>query len=318
MSQIYDERCNIALYFSLIDGFVNNGRLPNSTTSQYTNHMETDLSAVTRSANSTPFFIFNLFADYILPYKQGQAWTQELLYLLDLLGLSERAARTTLSRMKQQGWFQTVREGRRSRYELTEMGRRIIAEGDKRIFEKASTNWNGNWHLVVYSLPEEKRPLRNELRKKLVWFGFGNLAPGTWIAAHDRYAELKPIIDSLNIRQHLTLFTSQRVGFMSNQEIVTKCWNLPQLAADYNTFTARWQPEFERFTRQQIKPSPEACFKTRFWLTFDFQPFPRKDPNLPASLLPQNWPGHTARNIFAQYHDDLAIDLPNYFANLSN
>ena len=62
--------------------------------------------------------------------------------------------------------------------------------------------------------------------------------------------------------------------------------------------------------------SPETCFKTRFWLTFDFQPFPRKDPNLPATLLPVNWPGHTARDIFLQYRDQLAINLPNYFASL--
>lgn len=275
--------------------------------------MEIDENAVPRSGNSTQFFIFNLFADYILPYKQGWAWMQELVYLLGLLGLTERAARTTLSRMKQQGWFETVRQGRRSRYALTDRGRAIINEGNKRIFETPMTAWDECWQLVVYSLPEEKRPLRNELRKKLVWFGFGNLAPGTWIAPHNRRQELEPIVNKLDIRQHVTLFTSQRVDFMTNKEIVAKCWDLPHLESAYATFVARWQPEFEQNNETL---SPETRFKKRFRLTFDFQPFPRKDPNLPPTLLPANWSGYQAHHIFRSYRHQLSKNLPAFFANL--
>ena len=78
--------------------------------------MLSDLQTITRTKGSTQFYVFNLFADYILPYKNGWAWMHELRYLLDLLGVSDRAGRTTLSRMKQQGWFETIKDGRRSRY----------------------------------------------------------------------------------------------------------------------------------------------------------------------------------------------------------
>ncbi len=275
-----------------------------------------DLQTVTQTKGSTQFFVFNLFADYILPHKNGWAWTHELLYLLDLLGVSDRAARTTLSRMKQQGWFDTIKDGRRSRYEITAKGREIIAQGGKRIFETPIDNWDGEWQVVVYSLPEEKRPLRNELRKKLVWFGFGNLAPGTWVGAHNRQAELEKIVNDMGIREQVSLFNGRRVGLMTDDEIMEKCWDLETLENEYAEFVAKWKEQLEGQEVQIATMSAEERFRTRFMLTFDFQPFPRKDPNLPTVLLPEDWSGFAARRLFTAYRLKLNEGLPHFFQNL--
>jgi len=48
------------------------------------------------SSVSTQFVVFNLFGDYILPHG-GSIWTNNLLRLLELLDIGERAARSTLS-----------------------------------------------------------------------------------------------------------------------------------------------------------------------------------------------------------------------------
>ena len=275
-----------------------------------------DMQQVTRPTKSTQFYIFNLFADYIVPHG-GSAWTSDLLYLLDLIGVSDRAARSTLSRMKQRGWFETVKEGRRSRYQLTERGAAIVKEGDKRIFEEPFTDWDGVWHLVVYSLPEEKRKLRNELRKKLIWFGFGNLAPGTWVSSHDRQAELEPILSDLGIRSYVNLFAGQHVGNTSDLELIARCWDTPALQKEYDAFLRRYQPAYDTF-RQTLANnekdafSPQACFAKRFWLTFDFQPFPRKDPNLPTVLLPEDWSGYRARQLFLDYRQLLSNGMQEF------
>ncbi len=277
-----------------------------------------DLQTVSQTKGSTQFFIFNLFADYILPYKEGWAWTHELLYLLELLGVSDRAARTTLSRMKQQGWFETDRDGRRSRYTLTEKGRAIIAEGDKRIFETPIDNWNGEWHFVIYSLPEEKRPLRNELRKKLVWFGFGNLAPGTWVGAHNRQAEIEQIVQEMGIESNVSLFAGRRTGLMTDEQIVAKCWQLDDLESMYADFVMRWKARVEPELNLLHKLPVQQRFHLRFMLTYDFQPFPRKDPNLPTVLLPENWSGFAARRLFTAYRLKLNEGVPEFFENLSD
>ncbi len=267
------------------------------------------------AANNSPFLIFNLFADYFEQYGDGSAWTQEILYLLGLLGVSEQATRSTLLRMKRKGWLDVERNGRRSRYRLSPIGREITQQGDRRIFEPQATNWNESWQLVVYSLPESKRPLRTELRKKLVWFGFGNLTSGTWITPHNRQKEMADVIAQLDIQEYVSVFQAQSVGGMSNREIVAKCWDLVTLGKEYELFNAYWQPRFEAIELDWLG-SAEKCFMERFQLTFDFQPFPRRDPNLPVALLPSVWSGHEARTIFTQYRQFLSEGLSEFIIDL--
>ena len=50
----------------------------------------------------TQFLIFTLFGEFILP-RGGSIWTSSLIRLLDQLGVGERAARLTLSRMASKG-----------------------------------------------------------------------------------------------------------------------------------------------------------------------------------------------------------------------
>lgn len=268
------------------------------------------------SSKSSPFHVFNLFADYFELYGDGSAWTQDILYLLSLLGQTEQAVRSTLLRMKRKGWLDVERSGRRSRYRLSEAGRAITMQGDKRIFEPAAGAWNQTWQLVIYSLPEEKRALRTELRKKLVWFGFGNLVSGTWITPHNRRAEMADVIEKLGVTRYVSMFEAQRIEAMSDSDIVNKCWDLAGLEAQYAAFVTRWQPRLAAFDRGQLD-SAESRFKERFQLTFDFQPFPRIDPNLPITLLPPVWSGHQARQVFSHYRLYLSQGLPQFFTSLS-
>src|SRR3972149_5596921 len=149
-----------------------------------------------RQALRTQFTIFVLFGDVILP-RGGAIWPSSLLRFLRLLGVSERATRSTLSRMKRKGWLRAERRGRHSQYRLTPKGERLLSEGGRRIFEPHGWNWDGRWGLGVYSIPESKRRLRTALRKRLTFLGFGPLGPGKWICAHDRQAEVQALLDDL-------------------------------------------------------------------------------------------------------------------------
>lgn len=273
---------------------------------------------VTRPTSSTQFYLFNLFADYIVP-RGGCIWTSDLLYLMDLLDVSERAVRSTLSRMKQRGWFLTYRKGRESQYVITAAGRAILEEGDKRIFEAPLTDWDGQWHLVVYSLPEELRKERNELRKKLNWLSFGQLAPGTWISPHNRENEIVTISNHLDVRDCVTLFHGRTIR--ADEEIVRQCWDILDLEAGYREFLQRYRPEYEALKSELNSngwdaASPEEYFQRRFWLTFDFQSFPRQDPNLPQRLLPQDWIGYEARQLFLDYRALLSTAMGDFLDHL--
>jgi phenylacetic acid degradation operon negative regulatory protein len=241
--------------------------------------------------------------------------------MLESLGIGERAARSTLSRMKQEGWLATRKFGRRTQTSVTRRARTILEQGNQRIFEPPLEHWDGQWRLAVYSLPEEKRELRNELRKQLVWYGFGSLAPGAWISPHDRQAELEAILDDLAVRRYVSLFTGRHVGSLSDQELVARCWDIPSLEEEYRAFVQRHQAAYEalRMTSEidRVTLPPEMCFVRRFWLTYDFQPFPRKDPNLPRDLLPDPWVGYTARQLFTHYRRLLSLGMGDFVDELA-
>jgi len=251
----------------------------------------------------TQFIIFVLFGDVITP-RADRVWTVSLLKMLEVLGVSERAVRSTISRMRRKGWLKPEREGRRSLYALTANGRRIIDEGSHRIFEPRKQDWDGQWFQVVYSLPENKRGLRNALRKRLSWLGFGRLAPGTWISPRNRRGDVEAMVADLGAKPYVTHFAGLQLVGGDNREIVERCWDIRSLNQHYLTFIRRWEPEFEERCRAQERGDElpaDQCFAQRFWITHEYSPFPRLDPNLPPELLPEDWLGDRAATMFNDY-----------------
>jgi phenylacetic acid degradation operon negative regulatory protein len=256
----------------------------------------------------TQFMMFTLIGDYVVN-RGGKIWTSSLLQLMELLDVSERAVRSTLSRMTRKGWVVSKMHGRRSQYTVTPRGLALLAGGHRRIFEPLYTGWDGQWRLVVYSLPEKKRKKRHSLRKQLTWLGFGRLASGAWVSPHDRRAELEAIFAELNVEAYVDLFAGHYLGPGAAEELVQRCWDMETLAAQYTEFLDRYRPQFERDRRcfeLGDLPTPEECFVRNFWLIHEYQSFPLKDPNLPITLLPEEWIGFKARRLFEQYRDLLS------------
>lgn len=254
-----------------------------------------------RPSIRTQIIFFTLFGEYILPLE-GTAWTAGLLRLTELLEVSERAARSTLSRMKQKGWVNSIRHGRYSRYALTPRGRRIVEEGGLRIFEPRRTSWDQRWHMVVYSVPEQKRRLRGRLRQRLGWLGFGYLAPGTWISPNDRAQDVRGDLEDLGATQYAQYFSGMKLHFASQADIVNRCWDLASLNQDYRRFLSRYEASYQRAAERQLPLDPATSFVQRFWLTIEYLQFPRRDPNLPPALQPQGWLGTKASQMFQDYH----------------
>lgn len=256
----------------------------------------------------TQFLIFTLFGDFIEPHS-GEAWTASLLRLLDLLDVSERAARSTLSRMSQKGWLESEREGRYSRYHLTRRGEHIVDEGTLRIFEPRRKAWDGRWHMVVYSIPEDKRHVRNDLRKRLGWLGFGHLAPGVWISPTGRRKAVAADLEDLGAHPYAVYFSDMQLNFATNEEIVERCWDLDEINRMYAAFLERYEPLLDECQQAKWEGdglAPEDCFRYRFWLALDYAQFPRRDPNLPPELLPENWLGTYASEVFFRFRELLA------------
>ncbi len=252
--------------------------------------------------------VFTLYGEYLLD-RRRPIWVGSLIALLQPFGLSEGAVRTALSRMTAKSWLRTRRVGRNAFYELTPRGRRLLEEGQARIYQPSwDQPWDERWFLLAYSIPEDARRLRDRLRDRLAWLGFGSLGNGLWISPHDVRAQVAELSGQLGLEEHLECFRATRVGGSPVRELVAKCWDLDAVNAHYRAFLERWTPRLERLRARNGRgpaTSEEECYTLRFELIHEFRAFPLEDPYLPRALLPEGWEGERATTLFRALHDRL-------------
>ncbi|MGD8320888.1 MAG: PaaX family transcriptional regulator C-terminal domain-containing protein [Gemmatimonadota bacterium] len=258
--------------------------------------------------------VFTLFGEYLLT-RDRPVWVGSLITLLRPFNLSEGAVRTVLSRMTKKKWLKSRRRGRNSYYDLTVRGQKLLAEGKHRIFHPSwGDAWDEQWYLLSYSIPEDRRHLRDRLRVRLAWLGFGSMGNGIWISPHDVGRRVEEMAEEMGIREHLICFRAQSLGASDHADLVDRCWDLPALAARYCAFLELWRPGLD-YIRQGLAGgtlSDEGCFVHRFNLLHEFRAFPLEDPYLPAALLPDAWPGREAAQLFNELHNLLEEPAERY------
>lgn len=261
--------------------------------------------------------IYTLFGDYIR-HSGGSIWIGSLIRLLGQFGVSQQAVRSSVSRMTRRGLLRADRIGTRSFYSLTPESTKLIEEGAVRIFHEhpPREHWDRQWRLVTYWIPENAREARDRLRRELGWLGFGMLANALWVSPHDYRREVEKLADSLRLCDHVQIFTARYDGFADPSAIVARCWNLPAINARYAAFIEKYKPRYEQHLRllkrgDDLRPS--QYFVYRFNLIHEYRRFPFKDPELPLELLPKDWRGMEAANLFMRYHDLLAEKANAYF-----
>jgi len=270
--------------------------------------------------------VFTLFGDYLLG-RPGPVWVGSLITLLGQLGLSPMAVRTVLSRMARKRWLTVERRGTRSWYGLTKKGQRLLEEGRERIYHPPRRDdWDGSWSVISYTIPEERRHLRDALRDRLAWLGCGLLANGVWITPHDVSREVGDAAAELHVARHIEVFRGAHSGFSDTAHLVRQCWDLDKLNRRYAAFIERWKVSFEHCSQCGLTgrragvhapcTAPSDCFKRRFLLVHEYRAFPLEDPYLPRTLLPGDWRGDAAAQLFETYHDALAPAAERYVAEV--
>jgi phenylacetic acid degradation operon negative regulatory protein len=197
----------------------------------------------------------------------------------------------------------------------------MIEVGAVRIFQFPShpRSWDGQWRLVTYSVPENERQARDRLRQELEWMGFGMLTNALWISPHDHRPEIEAVVKSIGVHARIGMFTARHDGLSDPKVMVAHCWNLPAINARYTAFVDKFQPMYEEHRRRMANGDdldPSQYFVRRFTLIHEFRRFPFIDPELPAELLPADWRGTEAANLFHQYHELLAQKANAFFCKV--
>ena len=250
--------------------------------------------------------IVSAFGDAVLPYG-GRLWLGSLIRLLRPCGLNERQVRTAVFRLVRDEWLHPESVGRRADYCLTAVGRRRFEAAARHIYAAEAPRWDGRWRLLLV-LGERPVKEREQLRKALFWQGFG--AFGSDCFVHPG-ADLAAVCEALAgpagapCPGLLPLLAAEAdCGLPAcNAELVAQAWNLPALAASYAGFLALYRPLAERLAT--TLPSDEQALRLRLLLIHDYRRLLLRDPQLPAALLPADWPGEQARRLCAALYRQL-------------
>ncbi len=255
--------------------------------------------------------VFSLYGGYVLP-RGEEIWIGSLIRALAAFDFSAGAVRALISRMQQRGLLQSRRLGRRSFYRLTDLGLENVCWGGKRASAPPDDEWDGQWAVVIYSIPEKHRRRRNALRASLSSLGFGALAPGTWISSRSLSPEAEGKWRELDAWQYLEVFRAEHVGPSNPRDVVAHAWpQLPALGDRYRAYVAKYEPALRRFEADVL--SDEECFTTRMRSLIDFVTITLEDPALPPSLLPEDWPRPSGQLLFRELQQVLAGPAERFF-----
>lgn len=269
-------------------------------------------SPAPRAVGRPNSFIFTLYGDMVHRLDpEGTLWIGALIRIMASFGISSQAVRQAVSRMSRQGWLVTRREGNRACYAVTPRGRRRIEELSPRIYGPV-IEWDGRWRVISYAIGEAHRRRREHLRKELSALGWAPLSSSTWISPSDTLDAVAEAGRATGTLETIHLFTAQYSGPCSDRELLERCWNVAQIAAEYGDFIARYRPRFERELAHG-ELGDEAALVERLWLVHDYRRFTYLDPGLPSELLPAHWPGTAAAALFREYYAAIERKSQRYF-----
>lgn len=219
-----------------------------------------------------------------------------LIRLLADLGIDEPAARSAISRLKRRGILQARRYGASAGYQLSAEALGILREGDARIFRRRRATLADGWVLAVFSVPEAERHRRHVLRSELTRLGFGMVAPGVWIVPAHPQDSTAETLRRLGLDGYADLFRADHLAFGDPAGKVRRWWDLDELERQYQSFIRAHEPALRAF--EASPPGEQEAFAGYVRVLTDWRRLPYLDPGLPAELLPGDWVGIRAADLF--------------------
>ncbi|MFI6942428.1 PaaX family transcriptional regulator C-terminal domain-containing protein [Streptomyces sp. NPDC050418] len=233
---------------------------------------------------------------------EGSVPVAELIRLLAAVGVDAPAVRSSVSRLKRRGLLVPERTGRGTAgYALSGEARRLLDDGDRRIYAAGPPASEEGWVLAVFSVPEAERSKRHVLRSQLARLGFGTAAPGVWIAPARLYEETRHTLERLGLDAYVDLFRGTHLGFAATADAVARWWDLDALAKLHLEFLHRHEPVLAAWEAREDTPA-EAAYRDYLMALDSWRHLPYADPVLPAELLPGHWPGSRSAEVFGRLH----------------
>jgi DNA-binding transcriptional regulator PaaX len=165
----------------------------------------------------------------------------------------------------------------------------ITEEGGKRldgtfpVYQKERP-WDGKFYLINYDVPVGKNSKRDALRRFLKEeLGCEMLQSSVWITPYDPTKPLRKFVEKRKLSERVVVSVLLEDWAPSS---VNDIYGLEEINRRYREFTGR------------VEGMGDGVKKMT--LAFEYFSILRDDPQLPFELLPDDWPGAEAQEVFEQ------------------
>jgi phenylacetic acid degradation operon negative regulatory protein len=227
--------------------------------------------------------IVTIFGDVIAP-RGGEIGMRALTGILAAIGIDNGVVRTAMSRLASDGWVNRVRQGRLSFYALSRHGWGEVEAAAPRIYGEERGQWEGRFTLVSLGALAEPEPAR----RRLLALGFAPLGGPVWIAPTTPWRDLTFIVQDPILVEALCL-DARPLGNLGARH-ARSIWQLDPLGDAWGRLTDLIEPLAKR-----PSSDPLQALTARILLVHEYRRIALRDPGLPISLYPMDWPGHDAR-----------------------
>ena len=240
--------------------------------------------------------------------SDGALQMQELLPVAAACGSSPEQLRSCLRRLVAEGIFEREGSGRRACYRATTFGLTALAAHRDRLrraydLDQGAADWDGRFRLVAFAIPESERAARDAFRDRLRALGGAAIQGGLYVSPHAWESRVADAAKELRVEGYVSQATTEDLclgGVREPRELARRLWRLDAVSARYEAFVDHYAPllpalESMRARREALEDA--AFLPGALAMAVAFTPCFDADPLLPASLLPQPWPGTRARDL---------------------
>lgn len=183
-----------------------------------------------------------------------------------------------------------------------EYGFGLTVEGEKRLRTilpeyKRPKPWDGKLWLIAYDIPNKKRQTRDKLREWLMEIGCRALQESIWLSIKDPTPWIKDYSAGNKKGSIIVscLGKDGSVGGESLQGLLNRIFGLAKLNKEY----LKWIESSDKYSDDGER---------KMGLAFRYLFLLRQDPMIPKELLPSDWAGEKAMDIFdKEYRSELDI-----------
>jgi len=236
----------------------------------------------------------------MLSLSKKQYSINDLLYLIQPFNISPSSLRTNLWRLIKKNFLKTIRQGKKAYYSLSAKAK-IISKNVALSFKSPDWHgWDNSWWGIVFSVPENKKPVRHRIRKKLLAYRFAPLYAGFWIRPFHAEEKLDNYLQNIFDHGYGKMIHFHSLNTITKEEI-SRIWKLKQVNQLLYQGIALLKENHKELKKFMAK---EALAK-KIFIGNEIVPILFKDPLLPAQFLPEDWQAENLRKFFFKWYNEI-------------